>query len=192
MSVGQIYVRQCCGWGAFGLLEIRTPKWMSVGRITCAWAAEKGHLNCLRYSFENRYPWYLNTCNWAAKAGHLDCLKYLHENGCKWGKETCYMATESGKLNCLTYLHENGCPWDEATCSRAVRQEHLNYFWHAYKNGCPWNQQDVFIKVVLEKFWVVYGTHIKTDVQHGIRHYIYAIPISELLEIDRLLIICIV
>jgi len=46
----------------------------------------------------------------AAERGHLDCLKYAHENGCPWDL-TCTKAAEKGGYDeCLKYAHESGCP----------------------------------------------------------------------------------
>ena len=46
----------------------------------------------------------------AATEGHLDCLKYLYENGCPWDEMTTYGAVIGGHLDCLKYAYENGCP----------------------------------------------------------------------------------
>ncbi len=51
-----------------------------------------------------------DTCRFAAEKGHLDCLRYAHENGCPWDEYTCRGAVENGRLDCLHYAYENGCP----------------------------------------------------------------------------------
>jgi hypothetical protein len=33
----------------------------------------------------------------AAEKGHLDCLKYAHENGCDWDEQTCANAAKNGQ-----------------------------------------------------------------------------------------------
>ena len=53
------------------------------------------------------------TCSYAAEGGHLECLKYAHEKGCPWDAKTCSEAAQRGHLECLKYAHEKGCPWDE-------------------------------------------------------------------------------
>ena len=63
--------------------------------------------------FENGCPWNEETCFYAAENGHLECLKYAHENGCRWDKRTCSNAAENGHLECLKYAYENGCPGGE-------------------------------------------------------------------------------
>ena len=57
-------------------------------------------------------PWDADTCLIAAQKGHLECLKYAHENGCPWDEQTCAYAAQNGHLDCLKYAHENGCPWN--------------------------------------------------------------------------------
>jgi hypothetical protein len=44
---------------------------------TCAYAAENGHLDMLKWARENGCPW-----DYAAENGHLNVLKWAHENGC--------------------------------------------------------------------------------------------------------------
>ena len=46
----------------------------------------------------------------AAEKGHLECLKYTHENGCEWDPETTQVAAIYGHLECLFYCLENDCP----------------------------------------------------------------------------------
>ena len=48
-------------------------------------------------------------CALAAERGHLECLKYLHENGCPWTDLACSHAAVNDHLACLKYLHQNGC-----------------------------------------------------------------------------------
>ena len=43
-----------------------------------------GHLHILKYLKSLEYKWNTNTCSYAAENGHLECLKYAHENGCEW------------------------------------------------------------------------------------------------------------
>ncbi len=72
--------------------------------------------------------WNKTTCEYAAEYGHLDCLRYAHENGCHWDEVTCIRATNHGNLDCLRYAHENGCPWNETTCYNAARSGYLECF----------------------------------------------------------------
>ena len=46
----------------------------------CAFAAENGHLEVLKYLREEvKVPWDSRTASWAAKNGHLHILEYLVE-----------------------------------------------------------------------------------------------------------------
>ena len=57
-------------------------------------------------------PWKFTICFRTIENGHLDCLKYAYENGCKLYKnktEACLIAIKYGHLDCLKYLHEIGC-----------------------------------------------------------------------------------
>ena len=48
--------------------------------LTCAWAAARGHLECLKYLREEaKAPWDSYTAAWAAEYGHLHILEYLVE-----------------------------------------------------------------------------------------------------------------
>ena len=48
--------------------------------MTCACAAENGHLEVLKYLREEvKAPWDSRTASWAAGSGHLHILEYLVE-----------------------------------------------------------------------------------------------------------------
>jgi choline dehydrogenase-like flavoprotein len=106
---------------------------------TCSRSAEHGNLECLKYAHENGCEWDDDTCTYAARNGHLECLKYAHENGCKWNTDTCAYAAENGNLECLKYAHENGCEWNTDTCTYAAYDDHLECLKYAHENGCEWN-----------------------------------------------------
>jgi hypothetical protein len=103
---------------------------------TTAYAAENGHLDCLKWAHENGCPWDEDTNEYAASRGHLNCLKYVRENGCPWDERTTYWAVISGHLDCLKYAHENDCPWDENTTTFAAKYGHLDCLKYALENGC--------------------------------------------------------
>jgi hypothetical protein len=41
---------------------------------------------------------------YAAQYGHLNCLKYAHEHGCPWNKEECLKVA---KGECKQYIFDN-------------------------------------------------------------------------------------
>ena len=83
------------------------------------------------------------TCQSAAQNGHLDCLKYAYENGCSWNGYTCRRALEEGHLNCLKYAYENGCTWDKYSyqyeAERAAKRGYIDCLEYAKLNGCPFD-----------------------------------------------------
>ena len=82
----------------------------------CAFAAENGHLECLKYLHEEvKAPWDSGTADWAAENGHLHILEYLVERKYdQFDEYACACAAEDGHLDCLKYLHETAkAPWDE-------------------------------------------------------------------------------
>jgi len=83
--------------------------------LTSAWAAENGHLHILEYLVERKYDKYdVYACAYAAMNGHLDCLKYLHETvKAPWDEEAVRGAHENIETECLQYLLDNDCPLPE-------------------------------------------------------------------------------
>jgi ankyrin repeat protein len=88
-------------------------------------AAQRGHLECLRYLHENGCPCNEQAIDVAVGRGHLECLRFLHEKGCPLTVWTIAWAAAGGHLECLRYLHESGCLWDEGV-------------WATYTYTEPW------------------------------------------------------
>ena len=106
---------------------------------TCAFAAQGGHLEVLKYLHEKGCPWNEETCNAAAFEGHLDVLKYAHEHECPWHDMTCGYAAEAGHLAVLVYAHVNGCDFEISySCENAALGGHLTVLVYLIENGCPW------------------------------------------------------
>ena len=82
---------------------------------TSIYAAQGGHLECLRFAHENGSLWCEDICIAAAEGGHLECLQFAYEMDLS--EHTCHYAAWGGHLECLRFAHENGCLWDEDTCS---------------------------------------------------------------------------
>jgi hypothetical protein len=59
---------------------------------------------------------------YAAQNGHINCLKYAHENGCPWNELTCFFAAKNSNIECLRYAYENGCPYLKEELSTIVKK----------------------------------------------------------------------
>ena len=112
------------------------------------YAAENGHLECLKFAHEHGCAWDERTCMYAARSGQLECLKYAHERGCAWDEETCDYAAGNGHLECLKYAHEHGCAWDEGTCYFAAWNGHLECLKYAHEHGCAWDARTLKLSFV--------------------------------------------
>jgi len=79
--------------------------------LTMAVAARHGHLEAVQYAFEQKEAWISTVaCEWAAERGHLNCLKFLHEQGCPWDFQTLKKARARGHMECYNYAKDHGCP----------------------------------------------------------------------------------
>ena len=61
------------------------------------------------YAHENGCHWDEDTTFFAAENGHLECLKYAHENGCPWRDIVMRLTALNIHFDCLNYARENGC-----------------------------------------------------------------------------------
>ena len=138
----------CCGYleGLLYIVEHRLrpliyPLSSEISYIltkSCYYAAENGHLCCLKYLHEKGGLLTESTANAAVEHGHLECLRYLHENNCPWNADLCCLATKNGHLGCLRYLHENGCPWNiniMYSAGVAFRSGHFDCLEYLHKTG---------------------------------------------------------
>ena len=76
-------------------------------------SARNGHLHILEYLVERKYDKYKEwgACARAAEKGHLDCLKYLHETAkAPWNSLAVREAHENNHVDCVQYLLDNNCP----------------------------------------------------------------------------------
>ena len=99
----------------------------------------------LIWAREHGCTWDEMTCAKAAEGGHLEVLKWAREHGCPleedeptshqydnedatWGVQCCALAAKGGHLEVLKWLRfgsndgedETACPWDEWTCAYAA------------------------------------------------------------------------
>ena len=129
-------------------LYITSIKWYdgcNWNAATCSSAAAKGHINCLKFAYENGCPVDSYTFEYAAEYGQIECLRYLIENCVEdrtyeIDKVMCANAAKNGYFECLKYAYENGCCWDERTCEcaaeYALKYNQFECLEYAYKNGC--------------------------------------------------------
>jgi hypothetical protein len=69
-------------------------------------AAAHGHLDCLKYSYENGCPVYCAAVT-AAQDNQLDCLKYaMYVDEYVNTEIVCFVAACCGNIDCLIYAHE--------------------------------------------------------------------------------------
>jgi len=104
---------------------------------SCYFAAENNHVEVLKYLHEQGCRLGIDSCNVAAKNGGLEVLKYLYANGFTMNKSACANAAANGQLEVLKYLHENGCPWDDYACEYAAENNRFDVMKYLYENDCP-------------------------------------------------------
>lgn len=63
-------------------------------------------MGVLRRDIENNRPWDEITCARAAEGGHLKVLQWLRENNCPWDTFTCAYAAVGGHLEVLKWARE--------------------------------------------------------------------------------------
>ena len=133
-------IRTAASQGNLEMVKYCVANKCPIGTGACAYAAENGHLACLKYLHEEvKAPWAWGTAAWAAENGHLHILEYLVERKYdKYSKGACVLAAKEGHLECLKYLHETAkAPWD----SQAVRFAHKNNqtecLQYLLDNNCP-------------------------------------------------------
>jgi hypothetical protein len=106
----------------------------------CAWAADGGHLEILKYLHEEvKAPWDDCTASSAAHNGHLHILEYLVERKYdQYDTWACKFAAMNGHLNCLKYLHETAkAPWDDWSVFYAHEKNHPECVQYLLDNNCP-------------------------------------------------------
>jgi hypothetical protein len=106
----------------------------------CAYAAENGQLECLKYLREEaKAPSNWRTAARAAQSGHLHILEYLVERKYDdYSEYACGYAAEKGQLDCLKYLHETAkAPWDSRAVLYAYEFNHPECLQYLLDNNCP-------------------------------------------------------
>ena len=126
--------------GNLEMVKYCFPNQCIVNISVCAYAAENGHLECLKYLHEEvQVPWNSDTAARAAKNGHLHILEYLVERKYdRWLVESCRNAAENGHLDCLKFLHETAkAPWDMWAVKYAHQHNHSECLQYLLDKDCP-------------------------------------------------------
>ena len=111
-----------------------------INEKACAWAADGGHLECLKYLREEvKAPWNSDTASWAAQNGHLHILEYLVERKYdKYDEYVCVNTAKNGQLDCFKFLHETAkAPWDYRAVRQAHYYNHTECVQYLLDNNCP-------------------------------------------------------
>ena len=107
------------------------------GRKTksCAIAAEKGHLEAVKWLRKENVAWGENAAKLAAMGGYLPVVRYVLENGFPYTPDCASLAAKRGHLEVLQYLHEKGYEIDEECSSNAAENGYLDILQWLHRNG---------------------------------------------------------
>eukprot|EP00982_Pelagococcus_subviridis_P003634 27335-Pelagococcus_subviridis.AAC.2 len=75
------------------------------------------------------------TCATAANGGHLEVLQWARAYDCPWDETICADAAQSGHLEVLQWARANGAPWDPEDCKDAGWQHEDVLQWIAGEVG---------------------------------------------------------
>lgn len=117
--------------GCLETLKLAISKGFELDMYTCSYAAYHGHLNILKYAFDNGQSAPPDIINIAVKNGHLDIVKYLHDHDFPW-MDTFVLASEFEHLDILKYAYNHECPINIEECINVVDTsgECFQYLWH--------------------------------------------------------------
>jgi hypothetical protein len=117
----------------------------------CSITAENGHLNCLKYAFDNSCS--INEIIFIelASKNNFEALKFFDKNypdklnisnfivvnNYKWDKSLTALIAFNGNLEALKIYRKYGCPWDKRTTFYAIKRGHYDCFKYAIENDCP-------------------------------------------------------
>ena len=133
-------VKAAAGEGNLEMVKYCVANKCPIDEFACAWAAENGHLECLKYLREEvKSLWSSGTAFFTARNGHLHILEYLVERKYdKYNESACSWAAEKGHLDCLKYLHETAkAPWDSEAVRIAHENKQTECLQYLLDNNCP-------------------------------------------------------
>jgi hypothetical protein len=107
-------------------------------------AADRGHLNIIRYAYEicqndGDIRWNKQATANAISGGHLGVLEYMYDRGCPISKLAIIFVAENENIEILRYLHSKGFRFNEDVCERVALHGNLGALKYLRENGCPWN-----------------------------------------------------
>lgn len=113
--------------------------------LICAWAAQLGKLEILKWLRANGFPWDGETIGRAAEGGYLEIIKWAYDNGSPMNEITFKLAVNGGRLKILEWLKAHDCPWDATSTTKAARRGNLEVLKWLRANKCPWDE-NIYIK----------------------------------------------
>ncbi len=115
--------------------------------INICWAgAKNNHIKILDYAINNGLYWTgdNDTCAFAAEYGHFETLKWLRNNKISWDNQTTRCAAKSGYLEILKWVYQNKCPFHPDTLLNAAENGHLHIIeWLVNTNN--FDNTDIYI-----------------------------------------------
>jgi hypothetical protein len=105
-------------------------------------AAEKGHLDCVKFAFERGAVPTVVTFELATRNGRLECMKYLHQHGCKWDSKIGFCAVYGKNFDCVKFVFETmrvpRCnPVDLDLCACAADDGNFDCLKYLVEQGFP-------------------------------------------------------
>ena len=133
-------IKTAAGQGNLEMVKYCVANECPIDVFACACAADRGHLECLKYLREEvKAPWGSETAYYAAENGHLQILEYLVERKYdEYDVYACEDAAQYGHLDCLKYLRETAkAPWDYLAVRGAHQNKHPECLQYCLDNNCP-------------------------------------------------------
>jgi hypothetical protein len=105
-------------------------------------AAEKGHLEALRWAKRHFCSWDQLVLRRAAFFGHLDALKWMKRNGIAWKGKIPREVAYYGNLRVLRWLTENGVECEYEALGSAIQSDHLKIVKYLIASN-KWASEDI-------------------------------------------------